>query len=116
MSQMELFWTLDFPAAASAVLASVLCAVLGCFLLVRRSAMLGDAISHAILPGIVGSFLLVGTRSTWAMLAGAAEGAVASVTGRHATAAGPDGPTPRTAACRARRFRGSVQVSWSRGA
>jgi manganese/zinc/iron transport system permease protein len=72
MSQMELFWTLDFPAAASAVLASVLCAVLGCFLLVRRSAMLGDAISHAILPGIVGSFLLVGTRSTWAMLAGAA--------------------------------------------
>lgn len=72
MSQMELFWTLDFPAAASALLASVLCAVLGCFLLVRRSAMLGDAISHAILPGIVGSFLLVGTRSTWAMLAGAA--------------------------------------------
>ena len=73
-----IFWTLDVPAVLAATLASVLCALLGCFLLVRRSAMLGDAISHAVLPGIVGSFLLLGTRNTWAMLGGAAVAGVAT--------------------------------------
>lgn len=34
------------------------CGLLGCFLVLRRLTMLGDAISHAILPGIAGAFLL----------------------------------------------------------
>jgi ABC-type Mn2+/Zn2+ transport system permease subunit len=33
--------------------------------------MLGDAISHSVLPGLAGAFLLTGTRDPWAMLLGA---------------------------------------------
>jgi len=36
------------------------CALVGCFLILRRLAMLGDAISHAVLPGIVLAFLFSG--------------------------------------------------------
>ncbi|MGQ7278034.1 metal ABC transporter permease [Brevibacillus thermoruber] len=48
------------------------CGFLGCFLILRRMAMLGDAISHAILPGIVIAFLFSGSRETLPMLIGAA--------------------------------------------
>ncbi|MFC4078340.1 metal ABC transporter permease [Salinithrix halophila] len=48
------------------------CGFLGCFLILRRMAMLGDAISHAVLPGIVIAFLISGTRDSLAMLVGAA--------------------------------------------
>ena len=54
------------------------CALLGTFLVLRKVAMLGDAISHAVLPGIVIAFLLTGDRSTWPMLIGA--GALGLVT------------------------------------
>lgn len=72
----QLFWSLDLPAVLAATLASLLCGLLGNFLLVRRAAMLGDAISHAILPGIVGAFLLFGTRNAMAMVFGAAAAGV----------------------------------------
>lgn len=48
------------------------CGFLGCFLILRRMAMLGDAISHAILPGIVVAFLFSGSREPLIMLTGAA--------------------------------------------
>jgi manganese/zinc/iron transport system permease protein len=48
------------------------CGFLGCFLILRRLAMVGDAISHAILPGIVIAFLINGSRNSFAMLLGAA--------------------------------------------
>lgn len=47
------------------------CALLGCFLVLRRMALLGDAISHAVLPGIVLAFLFTGSRSPLPMLLGA---------------------------------------------
>lgn len=47
------------------------CGLLGCFLILRRMAMLGDAISHAILPGIVIAFLVSGSRDSFPMLIGA---------------------------------------------
>lgn len=34
------------------------CAVLGCYLVLRRMSLLGDAISHAVLPGIALGFLI----------------------------------------------------------
>lgn len=43
---------------AAGVLASLACATVGCFLVLRRMSLMGDAISHAVLPGIVGGFLL----------------------------------------------------------
>ena len=47
------------------------CALCGCFLILRRMAMLGDAISHAVLPGIAMAFLLSGSRASWVMFIGA---------------------------------------------
>jgi manganese/zinc/iron transport system permease protein len=42
------------------ILASVGCSLVGCFLVLRRMSLLGDAISHAVLPGIAVGFLLSG--------------------------------------------------------
>ena len=42
-----------------AVVTAVACALPGVFLVLRRVAMLSDAIGHAILPGIVVAFLLM---------------------------------------------------------
>jgi manganese/zinc/iron transport system permease protein len=53
-------------------LVAICCSLLGCFLILRRMAMVGDAISHAVLPGIVLAFLFSGTREVWTMLLGAA--------------------------------------------
>lgn len=47
------------------------CALVGTFLILRKMAMLGDAISHAVLPGIALAFLLSGSRSAPVMLIGA---------------------------------------------
>ncbi len=51
---------------------SISCGLLGSFLILRKMAMLGDAISHAVLPGIVIAFLLTGSRDSMEMIAGAA--------------------------------------------
>jgi manganese/zinc/iron transport system permease protein len=47
-------------------------ALLGTFLLLRRMSMVGDAISHAVLPGIVLAYLVSGSRDAYIMLLGAA--------------------------------------------
>jgi manganese/zinc/iron transport system permease protein len=47
-------------------------ALLGSFLVLRKMAMLGDAISHAVLPGIVIAFLVAGQRDSLGLLIGAA--------------------------------------------
>ncbi len=46
--------------------------LLGCFLVLRKMSMVGDAISHAVLPGIAVAFLISGSRSSVPMLIGAA--------------------------------------------
>ena len=48
------------------------CALLGNFLVLRRMSMMGDAISHAILPGLAAAFFLTGTRASFSMFIGAA--------------------------------------------
>jgi len=61
--------TVSILLVASLVAAS--CALVGTFLVLRRMALLGDAISHSVLPGIVLAFLISGERSTPAMMVGA---------------------------------------------
>ena len=64
---MEAFWII-----LSGSLIAVSCGLLGCYLVLRKMAMIGDAISHAVLPGIVLAYLLSGSRETLPMLIGAA--------------------------------------------
>ncbi|MEM9247070.1 MAG: metal ABC transporter permease [Pseudomonadota bacterium] len=60
-------------------LASIACALPGNFLVLRRQALIGDAISHVVLPGIVLAFLVTGTVAATPMLLGAAAAAVVAV-------------------------------------
>ncbi len=46
--------------------------LLGTFLLLRRMAMVGDAIAHAVLPGIVIAFLVAGSRESVVVVPAAA--------------------------------------------
>ncbi len=55
----------------TATLCCVSCGLLGCFLVLRRMSLLGDAISHAVLPGLAVALLLSGSRSALPMLLGA---------------------------------------------
>jgi manganese/zinc/iron transport system permease protein len=47
------------------------CGLVGNYLLLRRLALVGDAISHSILAGLVVAFWLFGQGGTWVMVAGA---------------------------------------------
>ena len=51
---------------------AISCGILGCFLVLRKMAMVGDAISHAVLPGIVISFFITGSRDSLEVIFGAA--------------------------------------------
>src|SRR5690349_22444792 len=55
----------------AAILLGVTCGVLGCFIVLRRQSLLGDAIGHAVLPGVCVGFMFAGGRSTPALLLGA---------------------------------------------
>lgn len=61
------------------ILASIACALPGNFLVLRRQALIGDAISHVVLPGIVVAFLITGSVATMPMLIGAAGAAIVAV-------------------------------------
>ncbi len=55
-----------------AVLCAVACALPGTFLVLRKMSMMGDAISHAVLPGLALAFLFTGQRASLPMFVGAA--------------------------------------------
>ncbi len=56
------------------------CGLVGNYLILRRMALVGDAISHSVLPGIAIAFLLAKSRSSLAMFLGAlAAGIVTTV-------------------------------------
>ena len=70
---------LDLPPMLIGTLAAIACALPGNFLVLRRQALIGDAISHVVLPGIVVAFLITGTVATWPMLLGAGGAALVAV-------------------------------------
>lgn len=63
---------IDFWIILTASLVATTTAILGCFLIMRKMAMIGDAISHAVLPGIVIAYYLTDSRASFPMLMGAA--------------------------------------------
>ncbi|CUK14373.1 metal ABC transporter permease [Shimia thalassica] len=75
----EEFVPLSLTPLLIGMFAAVACALPGNFLVLRRQALIGDAISHVVLPGIVVAFLITGMVSTWPMMLGAAGAAVLAV-------------------------------------
>ena len=73
------FLMLDLPPLLIGTLAAMACALPGNFLLLRRQALIGDAISHVVLPGIVFAFLLTGAVSAVPMMLGALAAALFAV-------------------------------------
>lgn len=69
---MDLFsdWTLRIVVLGSASLGAV-SGMLGSFAVLRRQSLIGDALSHAALPGIVLAYLAVGSKATVPILVGA---------------------------------------------
>ncbi|MGB1018898.1 MAG: metal ABC transporter permease [Chitinophagales bacterium] len=63
-------YTLRTITIGTAILGAV-CGMLGSFAVLRKQSLLGDAISHAALPGIAIAFLITGTKDTNILLIGA---------------------------------------------
>jgi len=61
------------------ILAAIACALPGNFLILRRQALLGDAIGHVVLPGIVAAFLVTGAVAAGPMLIGAGLAALVAI-------------------------------------
>jgi manganese/zinc/iron transport system permease protein len=73
-------WDYDGWVMLVGVLAAGACALPGVFLVVRGMGLMGDAISHAVLPGIAVGFLVSGSRdSVWMFLGAAIAGVIAAV-------------------------------------
>ena len=61
---MDIMELLQYDYVYRALIASsmvgVMCGILGCFIVLRNMALIGDALSHAILPGVVIGFIIAG--------------------------------------------------------
>lgn len=66
-----LSWELDGWIMAAGILSAVSAALIGNFLVLRKMSMLGDAISHAVLPGLAAAFFISDSRSSVPMFIGA---------------------------------------------
>lgn len=63
---MTTFWII-----LTGCLVAIPCGLLGCYLVLRKMVMIGDAISHAVLPGIVIAFMITPKFDSFLMLLGA---------------------------------------------
>lgn len=68
-------WQRDFSGSLLMVLMGFFvcasCGLVGTFLVLRKMALMGDAISHSLLPGIAVAFMLTASRNTVPMMIGA---------------------------------------------
>lgn len=82
------FFTFSDPALRFALIGSLLlglnCGLLGSFIVVRKMALVGDTLSHAVLPGIALGFLWNSTKDPLAILVGATAVGMAGVLVSHA--------------------------------
>jgi len=68
---MEWSWQFDAWIIVLGVLCACSCALLGNYLVLRKMSLMGDAISHAVLPGLAVAFLVTQSRAGFPMLIGA---------------------------------------------
>ena len=66
-----MWFVLDTWIVIIGALCAAACAIPGTFLVLRKMSMMGDAISHAVLPGLALGFILTGARTSITMFVGA---------------------------------------------
>ena len=80
---MELWDILQEPWALRALIASTMvgltCGALGAFIVLRNMSLIGDALSHAILPGVVVAFVLLGYNTLGFFFGSVAAGLLSAV-------------------------------------
>lgn len=85
MNAMTEPWSRDslrvmWPILVEGAMVSVALGLVGCFLVVRGLSLLGDALSHSVLPGIVIGFLIGGSlHSPWILIGATTVGLLAAV-------------------------------------
>ncbi len=67
---MTTFLQIDFAALLAATLGALSCALVGNFLVLTRRAMVSDALSHVMLPGVLVAFMATGSTAILPMLTG----------------------------------------------
>lgn len=65
--------------ALGAMVLGLVSGALGSFAVLRRQSLLGDAMSHAALPGVVLAFMLTGSKDPVVLMAGAAAAGIAGI-------------------------------------
>ncbi len=76
IAQLDWFEPFASPVAQRIILVGALtniaCALVGCYLVLRRMSLMGDAIAHAVLPGLVVAFIFSGSLNIVPLFIGAA--------------------------------------------
>ncbi len=79
----ELLINITEPWAIRALIASslvgIMCGTIGCFIVLRNMSLIGDALAHAILPGVFFAFLIVGYSTIGFFLGSVIAGIVTAV-------------------------------------
>ena len=76
---MERLWGGEFLGGVDGFLVGGACGLVGVFTVLRRMSLIGDALSHSLLPGIAVAFLLTSARSTGVLFVGAIVAALVAV-------------------------------------
>lgn len=75
MDLLKEFFSFSDPSIISVTLGSILItassAVVGCFTFLKKKALVGDAVAHAVLPGICLAFILAGNKNPFYIIIGA---------------------------------------------
>ncbi|HNT26217.1 MAG TPA: metal ABC transporter permease [Anaerolineales bacterium] len=69
----------------ASLIVGIVCAVIGCYVVLRGMAFMGDALAHAILPGIAIAYLLQGNLTIGALVAAVAVALLIGVFSRQGT-------------------------------
>jgi ABC-type Mn2+/Zn2+ transport system permease subunit len=63
----------------AALIVGVVCSTLGSYIVLRGMGFFGDAIAHAILPGVATSYLLAGNSQVWILVGGLVAGIISAL-------------------------------------
>lgn len=77
LEAMQYDWAIR--ALIASIVVGIICGILGCFIVLRNMSLVGDALSHAVLPGVVVSFIIFGYNTFGFFLGSVAAGLLTAV-------------------------------------